>query len=528
MYIRFDGAGFPPYHAGALLVRMRPGAQVPAAVLPAAAPAMFTALGFAPLGLYPAPSASGGGVAAAVAPTQGLAALAFMQRAGLLKRIIPLSRSAAASPDAAMPDPQKGSLPAGAQAVTALLSTRLEAPPQGGTPDPLGGGSLIQLDREEDAAQLRLALAADPHVASVSRVPLRHLAARSGRAGVARDAPPAGVAAVPPAEPLLWNLRRIAWAEARNQDGFQDAGRIKVAVLDTGIDASHPDLDGLVAGYTHAHPDLPGASSPRDIVGHGTHVAGIIAAATNNGLGINGICRCALHVWKIFDDDPVFLDGIGFQYVVNPVMYLRALADCIEQGMDVVNLSIGGAGLPGPDELEAFAGLVARDTAVVAAMGNERQFGSPVSYPAAIPGVIAVGATGLDDRVTLFSNAGNHITVAAPGLAIWSTLPRQPGQTGFHAVIGPDGKPQQGKPMRRETDYDAWPGTSMAAPHVAAAVALHRASFGPQPVGALRQALAQSADRVPSMNGAPWHSDYGFGRLNLRRLLQEPGAASTR
>jgi subtilisin family serine protease len=83
---------------------------------------------------------------------------------------------------------------------------------------------------------------------------------------------------------------------------------------------------------------------------------------------------------------------------------------------------------------------------------------------------------GSDDSVTLFSNSGNHIVLSAPGKAIWSTLPTYPGQTGFAAVFGLDGQPRQGKPMRRETDYDAWDGTSMATPHVTGSVALLLAS----------------------------------------------------
>src|SRR3712207_3398297 len=100
----------------------------------------------------------------------------------------------------------------------------------------------------------------------------------------------------------MWNLRRIEWAAARALPTFTEATGIRVAVLDTGIDPGHPDLQGRVDQYVFDHPDLPLASAERDIVGHGTHVAGTVGALINNALGINGICQCRLLIWKIFDD----------------------------------------------------------------------------------------------------------------------------------------------------------------------------------------------------------------------------------
>jgi len=379
---------------------------------------------------------------------------------------------------------------------------------------------LVELEHDADVEDVQTSLANDPHVDFVSRVPIRYLAlparARPRRASTA--ASPA-TATTPPS--TLWNLRKIRWAEARAKLGFKDASQVHVAVLDTGIDPNHPDLTGNPKDYVFEHPDLPDASSDRDLVGHGTHVSGTITAVINNALGINGICDCKLTVWKIFTDQAEYVPEFGyFTYFVDPIMYQRALSECIERGdVSVVNLSIGGPGKPDQNELQLFKTLMAKGTTVVAAMGNEREEGSPTSYPAAIPGVIAVGATSLDDTITTFSNRGNHVSLSAPGKGIWSTLPTYPGQDGFRAVFSGNGDPVQGKPLRRKTDYDAWDGTSMATPHVTAAAALLIAKKGDVKPAAVRTALMTSADKVPDMNGKSFDSDFGAGRLNLLRLL---------
>lgn len=289
-------------------------------------------------------------------------------------------------------------------------------------------------------------------------------------------------------------------------------------MLDTGIDANNPDLEDQINSYIFNHQDLPIASSERDIIGHGTHVAGTISASINNSLGINGVCNSQLNAWKIFDDEPDFIScRQGYAYFVDPVMYRRALLDCLDQNIDVINLSIGGGGFD-RDEQELFNSLLANGTTIVAAMGNEREDGSPISYPAAYPGVIAVGATNRDDTVANFSNAGNHIAISAPGVGIWSTLPTYPGQFGFEAICT-DGRPRLGQALQRETDYDAWNGTSMATPHVVGAVALLLANKGKMNATEVRRHLTKTADKVAGMGGRDFHPDYGAGRLNLLRLL---------
>ncbi|MFL6245049.1 MAG: S8 family peptidase, partial [Thermoanaerobaculia bacterium] len=357
----------------------------------------------------------------------------------------------------------------------------------------------------------------DAQVQFVSRVPLRYMtlpAAKPRR----RAAGSSTTATTPPAPSGLWNLLKVQWAVARNKHGFVDADDVKVAILDTGVDAGHPDL--TVAQYIHDHPDTPQLSGIKDIAGHGTHVAGTVAATIGNAAGINGICRCRLMCWKIFNDETTHIPSLGrFTYVVDPLMYQRALADCLDEDIDVINLSIGGTQPPDPQERQLLNALLANGTTIVAAMGNHRALGSPISYPAAVPDVIAVGATSIDDSVATFSNRGDHITVSAPGVSIWSTMPTYAGQSGFDAVIGTGGAAKEGKAIPRETNYAALNGTSMATPHVTGAVALLVAKSGRQGPTATADALKTLSDHVAGMGNRDFHPDYGGGRLNLDRLL---------
>lgn len=440
--------------------------------------------------------------AADLEASPGLSALSRFESGGFLKRVTPLAHPVSAGPAFGMQG--------GLEAFFAMDAVFAEQ-------DPLANTRLVELERDSDVDFLQSELARDPNISAVSRVPIRYLVARRRSAAGAADAVAAAAA---PSASALWNLNKVQWAAARALPGFKDAQDIRVAVLDSGIDASHPDLQGRIASYAFAHPDLPGVSSERDVIGHGTHVAGTIAANINNNVGINGICSAQLHIWKIFDDQPDFSRRQNqFVYFVDPVMYRRALKECLDADVDVINLSIGGPGAPDFVEKRLFSNLLARGVKVVAAMGNERRFGSPTSFPAAIPGVIAVGATSIDDKVAVFSNAGNHITLSAPGVGIWSTLPTYAGQTGF-SNRGTLTAPVPGTPFARDTDYASWQGTSMAAPHVSAAVALLLANRGAMDGPTVRQRLMATADLTPGMVAGVHNPDFGAGRLNLLRLLQ--------
>jgi hypothetical protein len=475
--VHLSEEALPAYHEGMLVLKLRP--QTDNFMT-------FLSEGFEAAGAFSA--------------SPGLSVLSLFEEAGKVKRVVPLARRARAT---AFAEPHR--------MMEALSTTLFPA----SADDPNAGVSVVELENDSDADALQTFLKRDPNVEFVSRVPVRYLLASRSPVG---DMEPM---AVPPPNLVMWNLHKIRWEEARLLPDFREATNINVAVFDTGVDRDHPDLAGRVQNYFFDHPEFPDLSSDQDIVGHGTHVCGTVGALINNAFGVNGICECRLHVWKIFNDKPEYIWARNmFAYVVDPVMYRAALGECVDMDIDVVNLSIGGAGEPDDSEKRLFRLLIEKGTAVVAAMGNSRQAGSPTFYPAALPNVIAVGATSVDDTVASFSNSGQHITLSAPGVAIWSTMPRYQGQAGFFAVSGPGGLPVPGKPIPRETNYFANQGTSMAAPHVAAAVALLLAKYGKMSVSGVREALVKSVDRVPGMDGNTFHRDFGAGRLNLLRLLR--------
>jgi subtilisin family serine protease len=342
--------------------------------------------------------------------------------------------------------------------------------------DDLRGITLLRLARSTDLKKVEKDLANTPGIDYVHRVPRRWITARPK-----------------PNDPLFqkqWGLEAIGW---RNVDPLPDASMVKVAVLDTGVDLTHRDLKNVVQTYVH-----DGAST-EDIVGHGSHVTGIIAAEINNNVGLSGICRCNLTFWKIFTDTPDPEDG---EFFVDEVMYQRALNGARNAGARVMNLSIGGEGSTQTERI-LFRRLIDAGVTVVAAMGNEFEEGNPTEFPGAYPGIIAVGAVGKTKRRASFSNTGSHISIVAPGKAILSTLPMK----------------ASADRTSDETKYASWDGTSMATPHVAAVAALIIAAnpdFSPEQV---RKRLISTATKLSAMGNKNKTNEYGFGLLNLEAAL---------
>ena len=229
----------------------------------------------------------------------------------------------------------------------------------------------------------------------------------------------------PPPQELPWGVDRIdaEWAWDTTT-GYA----VEVAVLDTGIDYEHPDLDANCKGGINI---INSRKSYKDDNGHGTHCAGIIAAEDNEE-GVVGVApEASLYGVKV-------LDRRGSGWVSD---IIAGLDWCDKNGMDIVNMSFGGgysSSLHDACDAAKDAGLL-----LVAAAGND---GGPVIYPAAYESVIAVSATNSSDGLASFSNYGDEIAIAAPGVNILSTY--------------------------KGGGYATGDGTSMAAPHVAGTLAL--------------------------------------------------------
>jgi thermitase len=281
-----------------------------------------------------------------------------------------------------------------------------------------------------------------------------------------------------------WGLTRIqaaqAWAIATPQR------TVYLAIIDTGVDATHPDLaqrvrrysNGTVYGY---NTQLNNANT-HDFHGHGTHCAGIAAAHTGNGVGIAGVASTApvqIMPVKVLNDQ-----GIGTMTDV-----ARGIIWAADNGAHVLSLSLGGNA--GTQQLaDAVNYAWNRGCVVVAAAGNNGS--NAPFYPAAYENALAVAASDPNDRLTDFSQYGTWVDIAAPGSSILSTVPGN--------------------------RYEAWSGTSMACPHVAGAAALIWSCVPSLTNQQLRLALENNADPVQPY----WFGGIGEGkgRLNLYRALQ--------
>jgi subtilisin family serine protease len=298
-----------------------------------------------------------------------------------------------------------------------------------------------------------------------------------------------------PDYPLLWGLPSIeaptAWDVTTGRDS------VIVAVVDSGTDYTHPELDGNI--WTNPNETTDGADNdgnglvddvrgwdffaedamPLDQHGHGTHVAGTIGAEGNNAAGITGVN------WRV----RMIPLRVGNQQLSSYAI-VRAFEYACAKGARVVNGSFGGSG---SDPLIHNAIASCPNTLFVIAAGNSSDNVDVYpTYPCAetLANVVCVAASQLGDTLAPFSNYGaNSVDLAAPGDDILSTLPGN--------------------------DYESWDGTSMATPHVAGAAALVLAQRPTLTAAELRNALLLSVDELPSFAGLVATG----GRLNVARAL---------
>jgi serine protease len=265
-------------------------------------------------------------------------------------------------------------------------------------------------------------------------------------------------------------------------DISKSAGTQTVAVLDTGVDAGHPELSGrILPGYNA----LNKTTNTNDDNSHGTMVAGIIAANTNNGRGVAGVAWNA----RILPVKVLNAEGSGSDSSV-----VAGINWAASHGARVINMSLGGSSYNSVMH-DAVKNAVAKGIVVVAASGNE--YSNAPHYPASFPETISVGATDNNGVLTTFSSWGDTVDITAPGWHILSTGPR--------ALTDPRYEP-----------YWGGNGTSFSAPMVAGVAALLRNRF-PSYTPAQIEARLKSTARDAGPRGIdPF---YGAGILDAANAL---------
>ncbi|MCZ8511190.1 S8 family peptidase [Paenibacillus filicis] len=279
-----------------------------------------------------------------------------------------------------------------------------------------------------------------------------------------------------------WNLPIIDTEAGWNvTKGSND---VIVGVVDTGVDLNHQDLkDQLVSGFNVVNPD----QKPQDDVGHGTHVAGTVGAIVNNNLGIAGMSWYnRIMPVKVLDST-----GAGSTYAV-----AQGIIWATDHGAKVINMSLGNYA-DAQFLHDAIKYAYDRDVVLIAASGNDNT--DRPGYPAAYPEVLAVAATDAQKNKASFSNYGDYIAVAAPGVSIASTYPHN--------------------------QYAALSGTSMASPHVTALAALIR-SVNPS----LKNTEVMQIMRDTAMDIGPAGKDqyFGHGLIDVVAALKAAQPAAQR
>lgn len=266
---------------------------------------------------------------------------------------------------------------------------------------------------------------------------------------------------------------------------------VLIAVLDSGVDYTHPDLVHKV--ISHGRDFANNDNDAFDDHWHGTHVAGIIAAETNNSEGIAGVAwNCRILPAKV-----ITADGEGdYSWLIDALIWAADYTSG-QAKVQVINMSLGGSE-PSQALEDALKYAYNKGIVLVAASGNDS---SSVLYPAAYDQYcLAVGASDYNDEIADFSNFGPELDVAAPGVWVLSTYPVAQTEPGY-------------------LPYAFASGTSMATPHVAGFAALIKSAKPWLSPDQVMKIIKYSADDVNSTQH-PGKDDYaGYGRVNTERAL---------
>jgi subtilisin family serine protease len=292
------------------------------------------------------------------------------------------------------------------------------------------------------------------------------------RTGEGWEAPVFGEirAEVDPAEKEIpWGVKRV---NAKSAWDYGAGKGVKVAVIDTGIDYTHPEL---APNYKGGYNAIITTATPLDDQGHGTHVSGTIAAVKD----LNGVVGVApavdLYGVKVLDKR-----GSGqYSWIVAGIEW------AVNNGMDVINMSLGGGS--GTEALKQVM-IKAHEAgiAIVCAAGNDS---GPVNFPAKYPQAIAISASDSADKIASFSSRGAEIVIIAPGVNVYST--------------------------RKGGGYTSMSGTSMACPHAAGLAAL-AVGAGADGAEAVRAALKNAATPLPGLTAV----QQGAGLVDAFKLVR--------
>ena len=273
-----------------------------------------------------------------------------------------------------------------------------------------------------------------------------------------------------PSYPGQWHLPKIAgptaWSTTTGSSG------VTIAILDTGVDSTHPDLASkIVPGWNF----YDNNSDTSDVYGHGTAVAGSAAAASNNGLGVAAVAwNCTLM--------PIRISALNGNASTSAMA--SGLTWAADHGARVANISYK---VSTSSTVSSAARYFQSHGGVVAiAAGNDSTFYSTADNP----DVITVSATTSSDALASWSNTGNHIDLASPGTSIYTT--------------------------NRGGGYGSWSGTSFSSPIVAGVAALVISANPSLTASQIQDILKQSAD---DLGTAGWDAQYGWGRVNAARAV---------